>query len=139
VIVISRNGILTTLLIAYSLYQTFNLVTRATKMYFERADTDPVTVAEQRFEPVRPQLLKSEKIGYITDIPEQQHDQWIEEYFLTQYSLSPTIVDNSVDCCSLIVANVHDPSSVQLLIRNGPLSLVHDYGRGVLLLSRQTQ
>jgi hypothetical protein len=136
---ISRNGILTTLLIAYSLYQAFSLVTRTTKMYFERADTDPVTVVEQRFEPLKPRLLKSEKIGYITDIPEQQHAQWFEDYFLTQYSLSPTIVDNSVDCCFLIVANVHDPSSVQLLIRNGSLSLVHDYGRGVLLLSRQAE
>jgi hypothetical protein len=136
---ISRNGILTTLLIAYSLYQAFSLVTRTTKMYFERADTDPVTVVEQRFGPLKPQLLKSEKIGYITDLTEQQHDQWIEEYFLIQYSLAPTIVDNSVDCCSLIVANVHDPSAVQLLIRNRRLSLVHDYGRGVLLLSRQAQ
>lgn len=138
-ITISRNGILTTLLIAYSLYQTFNLVTRATKMYFERADTDPTTVVEQRFEPLKPLLLKSEKIGYITDVPEQQHDQWFLDYFLTQYSLSPTIVDNSVDCCSLVVAYVHDPSSVQLLIRNAHLSLVHDYGRGVLLLSRQAR
>ena len=108
-------------------------------MYFERADADPVTVAEQRFEPLRPRLLKSEKIGYFTDIPEQRHDQWFVEYFLAQYSLSPVIVDNSVDCCSLILANVHDPSSVQLLIRNGRLSLVHDYGRGVLLLSRQAE
>ncbi len=137
-IAISRNGILTTLLIAYSLYQAFSLVTRETKMDFERADTDPVTVAEQRFEPLKPRLLKSEKIGYITDVSEQ-HVQWFEEYFLTQYSLSPTIVDNSVDCCSLIVANVHDPSAIQLLIRNGRLSLVHDYGRGVLLLSRQIE
>jgi hypothetical protein len=130
---------LTALLIAYSLYQTFSLLTRTTKMYFERADADPVTVVEQRFAPLKPRLLKSEKIGYVTDVPEQQHDQWFNEYFLTQYSLAPTIVDNSVDCCSLILANVHDPSSVQLLIRNGRLSLVQDYGGGVLLLSRQAQ
>lgn len=138
-ITISRNGILTTILIAYSLYQAFSLVKRTIKIYFERADPDPVAVAEQRFEPLKPRLLKSEKIGYVTDVPEQEHEQWFNDYFLAQYSLSPTIVDNSVDCCSLIVANVHDPSSVQLLIRNGRLCVVHDYGRGVLLLSRQAQ
>ena len=138
-ITISRSGILTALLMGYSLHQVFSLLPHAAKMYFERADTDPVNVFEQRFEPLRPQLLKSERIGYVADVPEQQQAQWFEEYFLTQYSLSPTIVDNSVDCCFLIVANVHDPSSVQLLLRNGRLSLVHDYGKGVLLLSRQAE
>jgi hypothetical protein len=138
VIHISRKAILTILLIAYSSYQAFSLA-RTSKWYFEGHYTDPVTIFEQRFEPLKPRLLKSEKIGYWTDIPEQQPGQWFKEYFLTQYSLSPTVVDNSVDCCSLIVANVHDPSSVQSLIRNGRLSLVHDYGNGVLLLSRQAE
>ena len=71
----------------------------------------------------------------MTDEPEDA--DWFTGYFRTQYALAPTLVDDSADQ-SLVVANLRDPSSVASIMRNRHLSLVLDFGNGVVLLSRQT-
>lgn len=126
----------TTLLIVYCLYHSLHMVRGYGRDYLNPAP-DSITVFAKRFETLKAQLSRQgyEKVGYVTDMPEVA--DWFTEYFQLQYVLAPIIVKNSPDC-RLVVANLHDTSSSEHIIRERNLLLVQDYGKGVLLLTKDS-
>jgi len=132
-----RPHIAAAILVAYSLYHGLGMVARSTRNFRDPTSIDTVLAFDKRFAPLRTQLLQygCREVGYVTDEPEDA--DWFTGYFRTQYALAPTLVDDSADQ-SLVVANLRDPSSVASIMRNRHLSLVLDFGNGVVLLSRQT-
>lgn len=131
-----RKYAASTLLVAFCLYHNLSTVRGLGRDHLNSASPDPVTVFEKRLEPVRVQLVRQgyTKVGYITDMPEVA--DWFTEYFQTQYVLAPIIVDSTPDC-PIEVANLHDPSSIKHIIEERQLIPVEDYGKGVLLLSKE--
>jgi hypothetical protein len=123
----------------FSLHQGYYLLRDSHRAYKQPADPETVANFEKRFVALRAQLSQSgcKKTGYVTDIPESDGN-WFRGYFRTQYALAPTVVDYSLKP-SPIVANLQDPTSVGNILRDDHLSIVSDYGNGVLLLSRQPQ
>jgi len=131
-----RRRTTSALLIVYCLYHSLSMVRSSSRDYLNSTGPDPITVWEKRFEVLKAQLSRQgySNVGYITDMPEVA--DWFTEYFQTQYAFAPIVVDNSTDG-PLVVANLHDPSSIERIIRERRLIPVEDYGNGVLLLSKE--
>lgn len=131
-----RRHIAAAVLVAYSLYHGLALVRSSVRSFKDPPGIDAVSAFDKRFAPLRAQLLQygCREVGYVTD--EAEDADWFTDYFRTQYALAPTLVDDSTDP-ALVVANLRDPSSVTSIMRNKHLSLVLDFGNGVVLLSRQ--
>jgi hypothetical protein len=129
----------TGILILYSLYSGLGLLRRSRHEYKQAPDPDSVQAFETRFAPLKVYLSQSgcEKAGYVTDIPENDSD-WFSNFRRTQYVFAPVIVDYSLKP-SFIVANLRDPSSISSILRDKHLSLVSDYGNGVVLLASQSR
>jgi hypothetical protein len=89
-----------------------------------------------RFNELRKELPARDEIGYINDAaPDATIRQ--EEYYLTQYALAPAMIVDSPDK-ALVVANFHQPAD-QALLKARRLTVVRDFGTGVLLLRRAPQ
>jgi hypothetical protein len=127
------------ILVLYSLHSGFVLLRESRHEYRHVPDPDSVQAFETRFAPLRVYLSQAgcEKAGYVTDIPEND-SEWFSNFRRTQYVFAPIIVDYSLKP-SLIVANLRDPSSISSILRDKHLSLVSDYGNGVVLLASQTR
>jgi hypothetical protein len=66
-------------------------------------------------------------VGYVSDDLEAAR-----EYFLTQYTLAPLVVDRAVGH-PLVVGNFFDPATAPAVAARQQLRLVHDVGEGVML------
>lgn len=122
------------LLLFYCLSQNVALLARSILGFVHGDHRDPVTAFENRFTNLHHTVVHTRRVGYVTDIPQDQPALWFQGYFLTQYTLSPTIVDNSTTH-SLIIGNYSDASA----FREARLPLLVDYGHGVVLLSGNEQ
>jgi len=131
-----RSHIAASLLAAYSLYHAQAMVRSSVQNFEDTAGLDAISAFDGRFSQLREQLLQygCREVGYVTDDPEDA--DWFTGYSRTQYALAPRVVDDSTEQ-ALIVANLRDQSSIVSIMRNRHLSLVMDYGNGVVLLSRQ--
>ena len=92
-------------------------------------------VYEKRFEGLRKELPRRGTVGYVTDVrPEEFSTNPVHgaRYYLTQYALSPVLVDNNCDH-ELIIGNFHRHPSESTA---GPMQfiLLKDLGNGVVLL-----
>ncbi|HVA57728.1 MAG: hypothetical protein WBQ26_10145 [Gemmatimonadaceae bacterium] len=97
---------------------------------------DSFAVNQARFAVLRRDLPADQALGYASDIPRDMPDNGYQTAFVqTQYAFAPDLIFDS-DTLSRILGNfVHAPPDSAGLAAMG-LRLVHDYGRGVLLLSR---
>ena len=99
---------------------------------------DSITLYEQRFEDLKKELPVHGIVGYITNkrCKEVLHNvDTASYYYLTQYALSPIIIDNNPDR-DLVVGNF-DNNHFYKMLKNR--ELVKDFGRGVLLLKRKAK
>ena len=122
------------LLISYCLYHSISQLKTSAADLLNSRGKDSLIAFEERLEPMRWQLssVGCRDVGYITDEPET--GDWFIDYFRTQHVLAPVIVHDSASF-PFVVAIVHDPSFAASVMRSRRLSLVHDFGSGVLLLS----
>ena len=96
---------------------------------------DKVTLYIQRFSSLRKILRGHGIVGYITDKkPEEISKDFnaLQGFYLTQYALSPVIVDNSLDY-DLIVGNFNGLPPGKVFIKNRDVSVYKDFGTGVFL------
>ena|SRR5688500_15464712 len=76
-------------------------------------------------------------VGYLADVPAAElpgNHQRMEQYFLTQFALVPSVLDANVDACSWVVANLHTTTIAERAPAD--FRLVRDFGHGVALLER---
>jgi len=102
--------------------------------------TDYVSSYERRVGPVKQLLPKRGVIGYISD------DPVVTDYYLANYTLSPVLVDKG-DSRQIVLVNLTrdaetpvDPDQVgEYTVRRKADSTVYDFGRGVLLVERDSK
>lgn len=82
---------------------------------------------------VRPSLPKTGVVGFYTDQPGNAGAP--QEFYLTQYSIAPVLLENNVDH-PLVIASIHTPES---RVTNPNLKLVHDFNNGIQLFRNVTK
>lgn len=104
--------------------------------YRKSPDKDEITAYENRFKSVKTTLPPHSVVGYITDITDQQSDQWYMEYFLTQYTLSPVTVINETSR-PLVIGNFHNPIDSSMIYYDLNLVLFREFDNGVILFKNR--
>jgi hypothetical protein len=87
---------------------------------------------EERFEVFRKSVPPRSVLGYVSDNPPGDVSEG-GEFFLTQYTLAPSIITNSAEQ-PLVVGNFHtnNPDPAKLSAKR--LMILKDYGHDVFLL-----
>lgn len=100
---------------------------------------DEVSLNEKRFEHLKRLLPSHGIVGYITDKEGPDDLATHEQYLRVQYVLAPVIVDRGTKH-PLIVGNLTRPGTApQAFTASKRLTLVKDFGNGVLLLQGDAQ
>jgi hypothetical protein len=123
-----------TIVVAQFVFTSFILFSKASEFPRRHDNLDSITSYENRFTELRRILPSRGVVGYATELPSDKilSDAGASaEYYITQYSLAPIILDNTKDH-SLVVGNFHGPS-----ITEPGLALVRDFGNGVMLFGRK--
>ncbi len=94
------------------------------------ANVGEMTQRDQRFEPLRNALPKR-SVGYVTDVTDEVESQ--KRLMLAQFSLAPAILVLGSKHTP-IVADFSNPTST--LVIDPDLTVVRDFGNGVMLLDR---
>ncbi len=100
---------------------------------FSPSSVDAITLYLQRFEELRKALPSHGVVGYVSD---EVGDEGTWSYHQSQYALSPIIVDRTPER-ETVVGNFRDPNAAQEILLENNLTVVRDFGSGVLLLTRR--
>jgi hypothetical protein len=127
-------------LVLFSLAAFFQSFIKVVDLYRPITGCDPVTLYEKRLEVIKGVLPKHGVIGYVTEkLPEQifLDKGSMVEYTLTQYALSPLVVDKSSDH-ELNIGNFHGDS---LVFNPAVLRLkgLKNFGDGIVLLTNSIE
>ncbi len=99
--------------------------------YFNVSRTFGVASFEDRFEALRKALPPRSVLGYASDYPTNDASG-LGEFYLTEYALAPAIVTSSPNQ-SMVVVNYHTAQPDPAKLRAQHLTLVQNFGNGVLL------
>jgi hypothetical protein len=104
--------------------------------WFEASD---IPVSEERVNAVRPDLPSHGAIGYIGDemSPNTGTNPYYHEFFHIQYAVAPVILVDS-QRYPLVLGDFHRPVDSERLAKL-KLTLIKDYGNGVMLLKGPNQ
>ena len=101
---------------------------------------DPWAIARQqvRYAALRAELPRNSMIGYFSDVPPGKGGGSVA-LFATAYSLAPHLVAQDTPAVppELVVGNFRRLPDLEQLRREQGLTLVKDYGRGVMLFRRE--
>ncbi len=129
------------ILIVLTAYAVLNLLWQGIRSYQDLPQTDPVTIHEARIDQLRPFLPASGAVGYVTTVENDrifamekaiQNVEYLAQYALTQYTLSPLIVQNSPDF-PLVVGNFLDGPPAPGFLEKHRLVPLNDFGDGLVL------
>lgn len=90
-----------------------------------------VAAFERRFDDIRPTIPPHSVYGYLSDTPPSDPSTR-PEYYLTQYTLAPAIIKNTVDE-PLVIVNFHSTKPDEKLLTANRLAQIKDFGNGVVL------
>lgn len=99
--------------------------------YARTPQTFGVPAFESRFDALRGTLPPRAVLGYASDNAANDPSASLE-FFLTQYTLVPAIVKATPEE-HLVVVNLHDPKPDPKLLQAKNLTLLQNFGNGVLL------
>ena len=133
----ARHQLAVISLAVVALVSSFWLLLDVVNGYSNRAQTFGVDSFEDRFRELRKTLAPHSVVGYTSD--NLDNDVAAQaEYYLTQYTLAPTIVDSTPNE-PLVVVNFHNPQPDLAKLQAQHLTLVRDFGSGVLLCRNNTR
>jgi hypothetical protein len=124
-------------LAAVALMSSFWLLLDVVRGYSDLSRTFGVASFEDRFQALRKALPSHSVVGYASDNPTNDASA-IAEFYLTQYALAPTIVTSSLKE-SMVVVNYHTPQFDPAKLRAQHLTLIQNFGNGVLLCRNDAQ
>lgn len=124
-------------LIAVALASSFWLLLDVISGYSNRAQTFGVDSFEDRFRELRKAVPPHSVVGYTSDNPANE-DSALAEFYLTQYTLAPTIVTASTNE-PLVVVNDHKPQPDLARLQAQHLTVLQNFGNGVLLCRNNTR
>ena len=124
-------------LAAIALASSFWLLLDLFSVYSQSTATFGVASFEDRFSDFRKTLTPHTVLGYVSDNPVNDPSNQAE-FNLTQYTLAPAIVKPTIDE-HLVVMNYHSstPDAAALTARH--LTVLRDFGHGVLLCRNDTR
>jgi hypothetical protein len=100
---------------------------------------DKATIYEKRLGALRRELPAHEVMGYISDEEgSMSAEDANERYALTQYVLSPAVIEYTTDH-RYIVGNFSRSLVDDGLLKRYPLTIVKDFGDGVILLKKRNE
>jgi len=105
--------------------------------YYNRAQTFGVDAFEDRFQALGKLLAPHSVVGYTSDNPAND-DSALAEFYLAQYTLAPTIVTNTINQ-PLVVVNYHNPQPDLAKLGAQHLTVVQNFGNGILLCRNNTR
>lgn len=94
-----------------------------------------VAAFENRYDELRKIIQPNIVYGYVSDQPPNDPSAR-PEFFLTQYTLAPTLVKDTGDE-RMIIVNLHNTKPDPKLLQANRLVLVQDFGNGILLCRRR--
>jgi hypothetical protein len=92
-----------------------------------------VTAHERRFAALRKALPQRGNVGYVSDTDSLPEVIFLRDYYLTQYTLAPIVVDRRPEG-RLVVGNFTSPTGMRQALAKYGFSIKHNFGDGVLLL-----
>lgn len=101
---------------------------------YNRQEPDPVTEYEKRFGDIKAHLHNHTVVGYITDYDDKS-DRYGQAFNMTQYVLAPVILVRGIKR-KFIVGNFQGAQPDIKAYENKNISLIRDFGEGVLLFER---
>jgi hypothetical protein len=140
-----RIGAALMLLIAVTVYANLNLLVTRFQLYPGLKQTDPVTIHERRIEQIRKVMPSTAALGYVTTVENEKifldernfrNVEFLAQYYLTQYTLTPVFVYNSPDY-PFVVGNFLDGPADPEWIRKKGLTPLHDFGDGLILYRKE--
>jgi len=122
-------------------YLSLQIMTVQTAILFDSlgtsAKTSAISLYEARFSKARTELELQSELGYIS-CPRLNEENHTYHYFLTQYALTPTIIEDSLEH-EFILGNFPPELCTlnDLDLENFNLSLSREFGSGIFLLERK--
>jgi len=155
------------IIVLLAIIQSEGLLVSGVNLYSSFTAEDANEVYEKRLEGLKSVLPSQGVIRYVTDdkfykkrfkrdhpaFPRlndfgEASDEWpenvfagagaLQAYFLTQYTLAPLIVVNTIDC-DLVVGDFYSEISIPEFSRHNHVILVKDFGNGVMLFRRESR
>ncbi len=97
---------------------------------------DPFAQNQDRFAKVRRDLPANRPVGYVSNIPRNEmNSRFLTEFVQAQFALAPHLVFDTDTLDPIVGDFPNRPPDFADLAATG-LRVVHNYGHGVLLLSR---
>jgi hypothetical protein len=124
-------------LLTVAVLSSFWLLLDVVSGYSNTSQTFGVASFEDRFQGLRKALPAHAVVGYASDNPTNDASA-LGEFYLTQYVLAPTIVTASPSQ-ALVVVNYHNPQPDMAKLRAQHLTLIQNFGNGVLLCRNDTR
>ena len=128
-------------LASYSLFANlslFALVANSAHAIPKRGG-DPISKFEDRYTELKKHLPARGVVGYIMDGPPEMvltDNSAQAEYFVTQYTVTPVILQNNHDE-ALVIGNFHNTASLKKALSSANLKVVKDFGGGLILFERR--
>jgi hypothetical protein len=123
------------LLLGAALYSSLGFLLDAVKIDRKTFDdSSPTSTYARRFQKIREDLPAKGRVGYLTDMKQDPGDL---EFQLTQYALSPLILEKS-GTTQFVVGNMLKAPEAEFLNSKGLVQL-RDYGAGVFLFARKAE
>jgi hypothetical protein len=99
-----------------------------------RTAPDPITVIDQRFEPLRKILPRHGRVGYLSNVVGE--DFSVGSIYSARYALAPLVLVEGSDT-PLVIANFHfrDNDSEKLHLKG--YSLIRNFGNGLFLFKKE--
>ncbi len=123
------------LIIFFALLSNIQLLTQTLTSAPRLIGKDEITLYERRFEGLKKILPEHGVVGYLTEEGAEEV-RANTEYFFTQYALSPVIVVKTQEP-RLVVGNFSRAVSGSKVATDRNLTLLKDFGNGVMLLSNE--
>jgi hypothetical protein len=120
------------ILVLFSLLSIFQLLVKAFRFDFQFIEIDQY---ESRFEDIKKEIPERGVFGYVTDKSQEEISSDVESltlYYLTQYTLTPRMIINSAKG-EYVVGNFYDAIRSKEVLKEKNLTLIKDFGNGVML------
>ena len=101
---------------------------------YNRQEVDPISIYESRFIELKAFLQNNLVVGYISDYDDNSNEDGIA-FSMTQYVLAPIILVRGIKC-HFIVGNFQSARPDVKVYEKENLSLIMDFGEGVILFER---
>ena len=120
-------------IIILSFHYNFKALQKGIERY-NRKELDQITVYEKRFIDLKELLQNHLVVGYVSDYDDNSNEDGIA-YTMTQYVLAPIILVRGIKR-NFIIGNFHSVKPNIKVYEKENLSLIRDFGNGVILFER---